>query len=230
MENKRRLKKAMPQIMRSDKIDFTTIYGSSNPIYRWLTSRFRSTVDRIVSPLLEDGQWILDVGCGEGFVVRYLLKRHRNLRLAALDFDMKRIRITKHLSPNVRAIEGDVYELPFSSCAFDIVLVNEILEHLEKPQWALKQIDRVANKYIVFSVPNEPIFSIGNLIRGAYWSRLGRTPTHVNFWTRKAFIALLAQYFEVIAIRTCLPWIFVLCKVHRGKKALELQTREAEKK
>lgn len=149
-------------------IDFATVYGSRHPLYRWLTGRFRSTIDDLISPFLVDGQRILDVGCGEGFVVRYLLKRHHYLHFTALDLDTRRIRTTKRLSPTVEAIEANVYGLPFRHQAFDIVLVNEILEHLDEPARALEQIERVANGYVICSVPNEPFFSIGNVIRGAH--------------------------------------------------------------
>lgn len=199
--------------MTINEIDFATVYGSRHPLYRWLTGRFRSAVDGLVSPLLVDGQQILDVGCGEGFVVKYLLNRHPGLCFVALDLDVRRIRVTKRLSPSVAAIEANVYNLPFRHGIFDIVLVNEILEHLDQPDRALQQIGYVANRHIICSVPNEPFFSIGNLIRGAHWSRLGKTPAHVNFWSMQSFRRLLAKHFQVRTVKSCFPWTFALCEV-----------------
>lgn len=193
--------------------DFTTVYGSLHPLYRWLTDRFRGTVDGLVSPLLVDNQRVLDVGCGEGFVIRYLLNRHPDLHFAAVDLDVRRIRTTKRLSPGVKAIEADAYDLPFRHGIFDMVLANEILEHLDEPDRVLEQIGHVARRYVVCSVPNEPFFSIGNLIRGAHWTRLGRTPTHVNFWSRRAFRRLLERHFQVSTVKSCFPWTFAVCEV-----------------
>ncbi len=200
--------------MRSDEIEFVTIYGSRNPIYRWLTSRFLDTVNDLISQLLVGNEQILDVGCGEGFVIRHLQQQHKDLRIVALDLDTRRIELTKRLSPDLKTIEGNIYNLPFSSELFDIVLANEILEHLDSPERALEQIGRVARRYVICSVPNEPFFSIGNMLRGSHWSRLGKTPAHVNFWSRRAFVKLLSQYFEVQKVKPCFPWVFVLCEIH----------------
>lgn len=55
------------------------------------------------------------------------------------------------------------------------------------PVQALKEIKRVAKSsaYFIISVPNEPFFRWGNLLRGKYWNRGGRTPGHWNFFLFK---------------------------------------------
>lgn len=200
--------------MGNKDYQFETLYASHNRIYRWLTGRFRRTVDELLSQVLVGKQRVLDVGCGEGFIIRRLQQRHPGLCCTALDLDAKRIRLTKRLSPDMWVVEGNVYQLPFPDRTFDIVLVNELLEHLDDPHSALEQIEHATKRYVICSSPNEPFFTIGNLIRGAHWPRLGRTPTHVNFWSRRAFVKLIAQYFKVIQVRSCFPWTFALCEVH----------------
>jgi ubiquinone/menaquinone biosynthesis C-methylase UbiE len=199
--------------MKSDAIQFETLYASRNPIYGWLTARFRATVEELLTEVCDSEMRIFDAGCGEGFVIRYLQALHPDIRFAALDINARRLATTKHLSPQVLAIEGNVYQLPLAGKTFDVVLANEILEHLEDPHRALNQISRVTRRYVICSAPREPFFMIGNLLRGAHWSRLGKTPAHVNFWSRRAFVRLLGRHFHVREVRSCLPWIFALCEV-----------------
>ena len=199
--------------MMGKTYEFKSMHASSNPIYRLLIRRFYLTINDLLSRVFIGNLHILDVGCGEGFVLRYLQREHQSLKFSALDLNPRHVRMTKHLSPDVWTIHGNIYNMPIQDDAFDGVLVNEILEHLEDPHRALTEVKRVAGEYVICSVPDEPFFSFGNLIRGAYWTRGGRTPAHVNFWSRRTFRELMLQYFEVCEIKLPFPWIMMLCKV-----------------
>lgn len=199
--------------MNAHEREFETVYANRNPLYQFLTQRFLTTIGDIVSQLPIGDTPILDVGCGEGFVIRHLQHRYQSIDFVALDIDSKRLSLTKRLSPDVLATEGNVYHLPVAANACNVVLANEILEHLDDPNPALAEIRRVSNLYVVCSAPNEPFFRIGNLLRGAYWYRLGKTPAHVNFWSRGAFVELLTRYFDVQDVRSCFPWTIALCRV-----------------
>jgi SAM-dependent methyltransferase len=198
--------------MKNEGVEFQTIYNSNNKLYRWFTKRFLNHLSDLIYPLLIDNNMILDVGCGEGFVTRHLQREFKNIDLTALDLKKRRIKITKHLSPHLKAVEGNIYNLPFRNRSFDIVLANEVLEHLDRPKKALEQIKRVSNSYIIVSVPHQPFFSIDNIIRGAYLSKFGRTPEHVNFWNRQEIVKLLARFYVIKEVESCIPWTFVLCK------------------
>jgi hypothetical protein len=55
-----------------------------------------------------------------------------------------------------------------------------------------------------------------NLARGKYLADLGNTPGHVNHWSRSGFLDLLSRRFEIVEVRTPLPWTMALCKVRPG--------------
>jgi hypothetical protein len=42
---------------------------------------------------------------------------------------------------------------------------------------------------------------------------LGNTPGHLNHWTRRGFVSFLESRFEVVSVRTPLPWTMALCHV-----------------
>jgi len=96
---------------------------------------------------------------------------------------------------------------------FDSILLLEVLEHLEDPAAALREIFRVARHSVVVSVPNEPLWRILNFMRGKYWSDWGNTPGHINHWSRAEFISLISQFGEIISVHSPKPWTIIHAKV-----------------
>ena len=84
---------------------------------------------------------VLDVGCGLGLLKNYLDNSKVN-KYIGLDVDGK---IDVH---------GSVYDLPFKDEIFDTVLMSEVLEHLEHPLDALREVKRVCKSRIILTVPN----------------------------------------------------------------------------
>jgi ubiquinone/menaquinone biosynthesis C-methylase UbiE len=84
---------------------------------------------------------ILDVGCGLGFLKNYLDGSKVN-KYISLDVDGELL------------VHGSVYDLPFKDGIFDTVVMSEVLEHLEHPLNALKEVKRVCKSKIILTVPN----------------------------------------------------------------------------
>lgn len=87
---------------------------------------------------------ILEIGVGNGFVSKYLMRK--GLNVTTLD-------IEQELKPNVT---GSVLSIPFVDKSFDIVTCYEILEHLPYVDFtkALKEIRRVSREHIILSLPD----------------------------------------------------------------------------
>lgn len=78
------------------------------------------------------GKAVLDLGCGVGFFGG--LARQRGAAVTGLDFSEAALRIAAREQPDVRLLRGDATALPFADGAFDVVLLNDIIEHLaEEP-------------------------------------------------------------------------------------------------
>jgi len=71
----------------------------------------------------------------------------------------------------------------------------------------------VAGGHLLVSVPREPLWRALNLARGAYVRDLGNTPGHLNHWSRRAFVALLSRFGEVVQLRSPFPWTMVLVRL-----------------
>lgn len=113
--------------------------------------------------------------------------------------------------PEASFSSADVHDLPYPDGSFDLVVCTEVLEHVADPPVALRELRRVARDAAILTVPHEPFFRAGNLLRGRHVRRLGSTPGHRWTWTRGGFARLAgddAQWFSAF------PWQGAVCR-HR---------------
>ena len=85
-----------------------------------------------------------------------------------LDVAQDELRVALRNNPGAHLLAGSAYGLPFSGETFGLVLCCEVMEHLEDPEAALEEIRRVGREWFLFSVPDEPLWRLLNLARGAY--------------------------------------------------------------
>ena len=180
-------------------------YSTINPIKKALIRNFQNHLLAVIKQFNPES--ILDVGCGEGHVIRLIRNNDWNLKLVGLDIDKNSLKMAKEKIENVNFIYGDIYELPFDDNSFDLVICSEVLEHLKKPALAMKELNRVASKFLFLSVPHEPYFWVCNFITFNHISSWGNAPGHINHWGLKSFRELAMKYFENYDITLSFPWI-----------------------
>jgi len=185
-------------------------YETKNIIEKYLMSRFFGSIANLLRGINYTN--ILDVGCGEGYEINqiYYLK---NCPITGLDIGEKEIEQAKLDYPHINFIQGSSYDLPFEDNSYDLVVSCEMLEHLDHPEQALKEIKRVSNGYVLFSVPREPLWRILNIARGKYLSELGNTPGHVGHWGSGSFVKFIGKHFEILDVKNPYPWTMVLGKI-----------------
>jgi SAM-dependent methyltransferase len=109
---------------------------SKGGVGRWFWDlRDRAVLDNVT------GARILDAGCGEGVTLQKLLAQYPNANITGVDIDPQNVQICRDHSLPVR--QGSTYELPFEDGAFDCCLLLEVIEHLDEPERALKELARV---------------------------------------------------------------------------------------
>jgi len=131
----------------------------------------------------------------------------------ASDFDESRVQAAQALNPNIRCAKESLYELHRPDNSFDLVIVLEVLEHLKNPDRALRGICRVARKWVIVSVPREPLWRLMNLARLKYVKSMGNTPGHVHHWSSRAFRRFVGLHGVVREWRSPLPWTIILLDV-----------------
>jgi len=182
-------------------------YSTQNPVAKFLFQNFLQTVEELVQGIAADS--VLEVGCGEGHLSQLLKNWLRPSRICAVDL-VPDLFASRHRQTSVDFLCQSAYQLGFRETSFDLVVGAEVLEHLEDPRKALKEIQRVAGRYVLLSVPREPLWRAMNLARFAYWCHLGNTPGHLQHWSSAGFLNLVSACFEVLEVRKPLPWTVLL--------------------
>lgn len=184
-------------------------HTSKNPIQKFLINNFYTTLTDLAKPLSPNT--ILDAGCGEGFTMNRLTKEKIGEKIEGVEYSKDALTLGKKLFPSLTFKEGSAYDLPYEDNSFDLVILTEVLEHLNEPEKALKEALRVSKKNILVSVPNEPFFMLGNFLRGKNISRLGNDPGHINHWTIISFQKFLKNNgLEIKKQKLPIPWIIIL--------------------
>lgn len=162
-----------------------------NPIQRHLINNFYNEFFRMLKRT--NSEKILDVGCGEGVTLDKIQQLKIGRKLEGVDNFEDAIAIGTKTFPDLTLKIADIYNLPYKDNSFDMVLCNEVLEHLEKPQDAIKELRRVSSKFLLLSVPHEPWFRLANFFRGRHVRRFGNHPEHIQHWTSAQFIKFLKK-------------------------------------
>ena len=189
-------------------------YGSTNPVVRRLMASFHRDLDAcyaVASPTS-----ILDIGCGEGILTHeWAGWLGIGGRIVGTDLDdpLRHAQWEHRRAPNLeyRVMKGE--RLEFADNEFDTATAIEVLEHVADPELVLSEMARCAQRWLLVSVPREPLWQITNLARGAYWSDLGNTPGHVNHWSSRSFRRLISSYGTVVELRHPFPWIMAVSRL-----------------
>jgi len=141
-------------------------YLKSNFAVQKLIKNFYRSIEKIISDL--GVKKALEIGCGLGFSTQYLAKFLGKENLAASELNEELLKEAQKRNPEIKISQESIYELKRENSSFDLVIVLEVLEHLADPELALKELSRVSSKYCLLSVPQEPVWSILNLLRFKY--------------------------------------------------------------
>jgi len=173
--------------------------------------------DRFIG-MVGDGATLLDVGCGEGFTLKLVSEKNPNIQLAGCDISQAAIELAKQQVPKANLLVNNGYRIDFLDKSFETVICSEVLEHVPEPEQMLAEISRLCNGEVLFSVPHEPWFLLGNLASGKYLKTFGNHPEHIQHFTKAKFRRLCNKYFEEIECTTNFPWIIYRGRIKEAKK------------
>ncbi len=186
-------------------------YHTGNPVYRRLMRGFFRNLIREIRD--GDHRVILEVGCGEGLLAAKILEHFPGVQYRGLDINGEIIEEARGNCPGVNFEVANAYDLKsFTHEPYDLVILSEVLEHLDQPEKALQEISWLTFKRLIITVPHEPLWRILNIMRLKYWNALGNTPGHLQHFNKGSLSAMLSKYFHVGRIYRVLPWIFAACK------------------
>lgn len=166
-------------------------YASGNRLYDWHMRVFRETIADLL--LSTGATTVLDAGCGEGIVTHFLAEQDDAMRVSGVDASADAISYADHhFGDRVDFRTGDIFALPFDDASFDCVVCSEVLEHLDQPGLAMRELKRVSRRHVLITVPLEPYFKffndLGQLVGVSY------DPGHVQFWRHDGFQKFIRRH------------------------------------
>lgn len=107
------------------------------------------------------GQRVLDVACGAGYGTNLLAQVAA--KATGLDIDPVAIRTAakKYQADNLSFVTGDCCEMPFEAGSFDVVVANEMIEHIAEHDSFIAEVKRVLapGGTLLVSTPNKPVYN-----------------------------------------------------------------------
>ena len=171
--------------------------------------RYREGTDNQGHYLVQPGQRVLDIGCGSCVSLLEI----RNLGGEAFGIET---------DPNVRAIAdhfgltvhiGSIHDNPFPGIDFDLIVLNQVIEHVPDPVALLKLVRgrlRPGGK-VILSFPNAE--SLNKKISGRKWINW-HIPYHLHHYNKTSFplIAKRAGY-KVASLRSITPNLWTILQI-----------------
>ena len=139
--------------------------GHPSYVWRFGQERRLQLIRRYV-PL--ENRRILDIGCGLGMYVAHL--REYSDEVYGVDIDPAKVEEAGRTLPNVFVSPAET--LPFEDESFDVILLNEVIEHVDDDAAAIRDACRVlkVGGHVVIYAPNRlyPFETHGAYFRGRY--------------------------------------------------------------
>lgn len=109
---------------------------------------------KILKRLCKESKNVLDMGCGEGTRLNYLIGKSKNG--VGVDISRTAVEKAKKRYPALDFIEADLEKIPFNNNSFDLVYSAFVLEHLANPEKFIREAIRVTNHggKVVLIAPN----------------------------------------------------------------------------
>ena len=189
-------------------------YETKNPIVRLVHNNFFGCQRRLMNGI--DFETVFEAGCGGGYVTEFIKQQFPTAEIYAMDINEEKLSLAKARIKDVQFSVGTIYDINHQDNAFDLVISNQVIEHLDDPLSALEELMRIAKRYVIISVPNEPLYRITNVMRFKHLSALGNTPGHINHWSKAEICTLASKICDVREIRTPFPFIMLLCEKRCG--------------
>jgi SAM-dependent methyltransferase len=93
---------------------------------------------------VEDGDSVLEVGCGTGVLTREVIKRvGSNGSITGLDLSESMLGVARSICPDADFQQGNAMDLPFDDESFDVAIASFVLMFVPDPVQAVSELWRV---------------------------------------------------------------------------------------
>jgi len=103
-------------------------------------------IEKFISPVINESDLILDIGCGPGVIDAHIAKTFPNSHITCLDINPTMINYVVANRQNQSQIDahvGDAHELPYQNDFYDFVFARFLVEYLHSPLLGVSEMVRV---------------------------------------------------------------------------------------
>jgi len=131
---------------------------------------------------------ILDLGSGEGGTSKVLSE---NNNVISFEISKERLRRQSESAQNIKRLCGSALDLPFNKNSFDVIILQDVIEHLAKKDKVSEEIYHLLKKngVVYLSTPNKT--SVINFISDPHWG----VPV-ISILSRKKIKKYFLRYFR----------------------------------
>jgi ubiquinone/menaquinone biosynthesis C-methylase UbiE len=104
----------------------------------------------ILSHGFQPGQKVLDAGGGASPLSMYLA--HLGCEVTNVDLEGRGFEVMGKYAPGITWVQGDIRDMKFEDKFFDSVVCCSVLEHVEQPLQAVKELRRVAKERLIITM------------------------------------------------------------------------------
>lgn len=132
---------------------------------------------------------LLDIGCSNG---AYLFrKKEEGWETYGVEISEYAAKKAKENGLNVFC--GELKEAKFQNNFFDVITMNQVIEHVYEPAQTMAEINRILKPKGILQIGTIDFNSLESKLFGKYWSRL-EIPRHVYFFNPKSIKKLLEGF------------------------------------
>ena len=114
---------------------------------------------KIISNLINENSQVLDVGCGDGVLMEFLVKEKKvNIR----GIEISKAKVQNCIAKGLTIIEGNAEDdlRQFPNKSFDFVILSQTLQAFLNPEKVIDELLRIGKQAIV-TIPNFGYWKIG---------------------------------------------------------------------
>jgi 2-polyprenyl-3-methyl-5-hydroxy-6-metoxy-1,4-benzoquinol methylase len=120
----------------------------------------RETVSQV-----KENPKVLDLGCGRGYITEKMREAVDDVEITGLDYSLSAIEYAHDHFPGIDFAVGDAYDAPYAEKYFNVVVWNNLWEHVPDPLSLLSRIGFLIkpNGHLIISTPSR--YRSDNLVR-----------------------------------------------------------------
>ena len=149
---------------------------------------------KVIADLLPDNTRVLDVGCGDGSLMNFLVEE-KNIEARGLELDQNNVQecIYKGLTVIQGNAETELYQFPDQS--FDYVVLSQTLQAFFKPDKVLNELLRIG-KSVIVSIPNFGYWKVRTKLLTSGKMPVTKTLPHTWYNTPNLHMCTIKDFFN----------------------------------